>query len=226
MGDLIVLADRRARRAAGGLGMPDSQRIVGGPAPPVAFFFDLGCPFSYLAAERIVRTFGHATWIPVAGSALYRAEPLVDLGMQERAVARAEQRATELRVPLVWPDRFPVDSRLALRAAAYATETGAGAEFALAASRLAFCGGFDLEELEILAEAAAAAGIRPDACMAAAGDKARDEVLEATARRLLSRGVAMLPALHVGSRWFGGERRLSEAAAVAREAARPLVPVG
>ena len=36
-------------------------------------------------------------------------------------------------------------------------EGGRGAGFVLAASRLAFCGGFDLEDPEILAEAAAAA---------------------------------------------------------------------
>ncbi len=42
---------------------------------------------------------------------------------------------------------------------AYASTIGCGAQFALAAMRLAFCGGFDLEDPEILAEAAAAAGI-------------------------------------------------------------------
>jgi hypothetical protein len=42
-----------------------------------------------------------------------------------------------------------------LRAVSYATAIGGGAQFALAAMRLEFCGGFDLEDPEILAEAAA-----------------------------------------------------------------------
>ena len=72
-----------------------------------------------------------------------------------RCAGKPRRRAVELRLPLVWPDGFPVAAPSALRAAAYAAEIGAGARFALAASRLAFCGGFDLEDPEILAEAAA-----------------------------------------------------------------------
>ena len=70
-----------------------------------------------------------------------------------------------LRLPLVWPDRLPRRARGRSRAAAYAAEIGAGARFALAASRLAFCGGFDLDDPETLAEAAAAAGIPLRACL-------------------------------------------------------------
>jgi 2-hydroxychromene-2-carboxylate isomerase len=129
----------------------------------------------------------------------------------------------------VFPDNFPGDTPMALRAATKAAEIGAGPAFALAASRLAFCGGFDLEDPEILAEAAAAAGIRPDVCLAAAGDESRDGQLHATARGLLSRGVTRLPALSVGRRWFSGEQGLAEAFAAARSPAsqrRPLAPVG
>ena len=44
------------------------------------------------------------------------------------------------------------------------------AAFVLAATRLAFCGGFDLEDPEILAEAAAAAGIVLDDYLQASRD--------------------------------------------------------
>ena len=107
-----------------------------------------------------------------------------------------------------------------MRAAAYAAEIGAGARFALAASRLAFCGGFDLEDPEILAEAAAAAGVPLDECLAAAGDPARDARLHATARAPCARaGSRDLPAIRIGRRWLWGEQMLSEARPLLRNAA-------
>jgi 2-hydroxychromene-2-carboxylate isomerase len=115
----------------------------------------------------------------------------------------------------------------ALRAASYAAEIGDGARFALAASRLAFCGGFDLGDPEILAEAAAAAAIPLDDALAAARDCTRDGALHATARGLVLRGVRRVPAIRVGRRWFTGEHVVGEAAALIRARAaaeRPLAP--
>jgi 2-hydroxychromene-2-carboxylate isomerase len=200
MGDLIVLAERLA----------DRSRLLDSARP--SFFFDVQCPFSYLAAERVERILGDVEWIPAALASLP-----AGLGPADGSVrADAERRAAELRLPLVWPDRIHSDSPSALRAAAYAVEIGAGARFALAASRLAFCGGFDLEDPEILAEAAAAAGIPLEACLAAAGDPGRDEALHATARGLLATGVRSLPAVRVGRRWFHGDHAPDEAAALLR----------
>jgi 2-hydroxychromene-2-carboxylate isomerase len=121
-----------------------------------------------------------------------------------------------LRLPLVWPDHFPPAGGAALRIAVYAVREGVGSAFALAAFRLAFCGGFDLEDPVILADAAAAAGIELDACLRAAGDSSHDEPVEAAALGLMSQGVTQVPALRVGTRWFAGESRLAEAAAFAR----------
>jgi 2-hydroxychromene-2-carboxylate isomerase len=128
----------------------------------------------------------------------------------------ARERAAALRLPLVWPDRYPSPLRAAMRAAAYAAEQGRGGSFALAASRLAFCGGFDLDDPEILFEAAAAAGLSLDACLAAAGDRRRDGAVEAAGRRLLAAGADRLPALKIGRSLYWGEHRVGEAAAVAR----------
>ncbi len=189
------------------------------------FYFDLGCPFSYLAAERVERVLGEAQWIPAAGL-----QPRADTpGDVAGFRAHAETSAVALRLPLVWPDRLPPVVSSASRAAAYAAEIGAGARFALAASRLAFCGGFDLDDPETLAEAAAAAGIPLRACLAAAGDCGRDAQLLATARSLANRGVRRLPAIRVGRRFFQGDRLLAEATALLRSQAtyaRPLAPAG
>ena len=197
---VIELKDRLADR---------SRPTTGSPA---AFFYDLASPFSYFVAERIERALGEVDWFPapaldLAGGADWvRAEAI-------RALAEREARAA--RLPLVWPERFPADARRALRTATYAAENGAGSSFALAALRLAFCGGFDLQDPEILAVAAGAAGLSPERCLAAAGDPSRDGALSATARGLRARGVRRLPAVRLGRRWFEGERLL-DAVALAR----------
>lgn len=197
MGELIELKDQLA----------DRSRPRGGSR--AAFFYDLACPFSYLVAERIERVLGEVDWFPAPAVAL-------DGGARwarfDATRALAEREARAARLPLVWPDGFPANSRHALRAASYASENGAGASFALAASRLAFCGGFELEDPEILCVAAGAAGLPIDGCLAAARDPDRDVPLWATARGLRARGMRRLPAVRVGRRWFEGERLLDAVA--------------
>lgn len=199
MGKLIILTEQLADRAR-----PRAQ------ARPT-FFFDLACPFSYLAAERVERLFGEVEWVPVAGPLHGHAG-----GISLRAAAGA--RASELRLPLVWPESFPAPTTAALRAAVRATQVGVGSRFALAAARLAFCGGFDLDDPEVLAEAAAASGFALEDCLAAGGDEALDGSLYATARGLVARGVGRLPAIRVRHGFFAGEAQLSQAAAVSRAA--------
>ncbi|MGI9185472.1 MAG: DsbA family protein [Solirubrobacteraceae bacterium] len=214
MGELIQLKDCR----------DDRSRPTRDTRP--AFYFDPGCPLSYLTAEQIERTLGDVEWIPVAAASVHGALSIEAL---DELRERAERRARALRLPLVWPDRFPAPSPCALRATAFAAEQGAGARFALAASRLAFCGGFDLEDPETLAEAAAAAGISLRACLHAAGDTTRDATLAATAHGLRARQVGELPAFRVGRRWSAGDSALLAAAALRQDRAsfaRPLAPVG
>lgn len=201
MGQLIDLQERRARRAQ-----------VRPPDRP-AFFFDISGPLSYLMAERVEHTLGDVEWVPVdegmlrrtagapgAGRGRQRAGQAADDGLQ----ARAEAFAASLRLPLVWPDRFPAAAPCAQRACAFACEIGAGSRFALAASRLAFCGGFDLEDPETLAEAAAAAGVPLEDCLAAAGETWRDEELQDVAGQLRAQGVSALPAFRIGGHWLEG----------------------
>ncbi len=221
MGHVIYLEERRAGR---------SHPV---PSAPPAFFFDVTSPLSYLMAERVERRLGHVEWVAADGARLCRMLAEDGSGPQSPSEprplrARAEACARALRLPLVWPDRFPGGSPCAQRACAFACEIGAGAAFALAASRLAFCGGFDLEDPETLAEAAAAAGVPLEECLAAAGESWRDEELEATARHLQARGVTELPALRIGDRWIQGEAGLLVAGTVLRRAAgsgRTLAPM-
>ena len=199
MGEVIELKDRLA----------DRSRPRGGVR--AAFFYDVACPFSYLVAERVERALGDVEWVPAPAVGLDGGARWVQLDAMREL---AERHALAARLPLVWPDGFPANPRHALRAASYAAENGAGASFALAAARLAFCGGFDLEDPEILGIAAAAARLPLDACLLAARDPARDRPLWATARGLHARDVKALPALRLGRRFIEGERILSEGAAL------------
>ena len=210
MGQVIYLNERRSERPR--------ARVATQPL----FFFDVSCPLSYLTAERIERKLGEVEWVPVDGASL-RAGTAGSLARTEAVPAhtdvhglqtRANSCARALRLPLVWPDRFPGAARCAQRASAFACEIGAGAAFALAASRLAFCGGFDLEDPETLAEAAAAAGVPLEECLSAAGETWRDEELEANADMLRSRGISELPAIRIGDQWFEGEAGLLAAGAL------------
>lgn len=240
MGDLISLAhhcdERRPswKRAAhrqelrpplGGEGARPQGRPPGHvelprqwqpPSPearrPVTFYFDLASPFTYLAAERVDGMLGDARWSPASGEVLSRHDPW------REAIARdaAERRAAQLRMPLVWPERPAEDARGAMRAAVHAADQGRGAAFVVAASRLAFCGGFDLDDPDVLAEAAAAASIGMEECLEAARDRRIDAALETNAHCLLAAGVHRLPAVQVGQTIFAGEQRLAEAAAFAR----------
>ena len=197
MGHVISLAEHRRTRSA----------APAGQAPPRAaratFYFDLSSPYTYLAAERADRLFPALTWKPVF-------EEVLQQGAPDREAA--EERADALGLPLVWPaDLGPDTVRPAMRVAAYAAEHGAAAPFVLAATRLAYCGGFELDHPEVLAEAAAAASLGLEECLHAAGDAGRDGAMEEGARRLLAHGADRLPALRVGRVLFAGEDRLSEA---------------
>jgi 2-hydroxychromene-2-carboxylate isomerase len=213
MGHVISLDERRSARLAMTERRPSRMKVT--------FFFDLASPFTYLAAERVDRLFPGLAWRPALTEALHAGNPLSGGVDREAAQVAAEERAVQLHMPLVWPDDYPAGARVAMRVAALAAANGHAAPFVLAASRLAFCGGFDLDDPEVLAEAAAAAGLGLPEVLAAAGDRSRDGEMEATALRLLAQGATRLPILRVGRTLFCGESRIAEAAAAVRQRPRP-----
>src|SRR5919197_5365212 len=175
MGDLISLMDVRSRRPA----PASAEGGRDGRRPRVSFFFDLASPWPYLAAERAERLLPGSRWRPATGEVLLGARAAPDPREEARREA-AERRAAELRLPLVWPEGWPAAGQGAMRVAALAAEQGHAAPFVLAAGRLAFCGGYDLDDPEVIAEAAAAAGPPPDDPPAAAAEGPRDGRLERT----------------------------------------------
>jgi 2-hydroxychromene-2-carboxylate isomerase len=206
MGQIVDLAEARA----------DRSRASRAPA---SFFFALDCPISYLAAECVERIFGEIDWVPLAGPAHSLGVPCSagesNLRTGDR-LAIAANLLERLQLPLIEPDGFPLlDGRPAARAALRAGELGEGRRFALAALRLAFCGGYDLSDREVIAEAAIASDLPADELVGAADDPRYDVALDATRRGMLARGVTSGPAIRIGSRWFEGLEAVPGASTVA-----------
>jgi 2-hydroxychromene-2-carboxylate isomerase len=195
--DVVTSLDRYRQAAV-------SKRVRARRRP--VFYFDLASPYTYLAAERADRMFSGLEWRPASSDALQCPSVLCDA---ERAAIN--RRAAMLGLPLVWPQGPAEPVVRAMRVASLATERGAGAAFVLAASRLVYCGGFDIDHPEILAEAAAAACIDLGEMLYAVGDSSRDGPIEDAGRMLLAAGAERLPVLRVGRMLFCGEDRLSEA---------------
>jgi 2-hydroxychromene-2-carboxylate isomerase len=204
MGTVTTLESHRLKRAGRA---PARGQVL----PRATLYFDLGSPYTYLAAERADRLFAGLEWLPASSDVLTRG------ALDGDGRCPAAERARLLGLPLVWPEQRPYSVRGAMRVASLAAQRGCAAAFVLAASRLAFCGGFDIDDPEILAEAAAAAGIGLDEALRAAGDVGRDGAIEETGRILLAAGAVQLPTLRIGRTLFCGEERLTEAA-VARRA--------
>jgi 2-hydroxychromene-2-carboxylate isomerase len=224
VGDIIFLSERMADRSR--------------PSPDAArFFFALDCPLSYLTAERVERALGEVEWVPVLGplSALApRSGEVSELdsaaaGTEREAHARdrmrlAEREAQILQLPLVEPHRFPMDSRKAARAAAFAADAAVGSAFALAVARLAFCGGFDISSDNVIEEAAAVAGLNPAEALSAARDARFDLRLDATSRGLRARGIASPPAINIAESWFDGTDCVLAAVSFSAARARAQTP--
>jgi 2-hydroxychromene-2-carboxylate isomerase len=100
-------------------------------------------------------------------------------------------------MPVVWPEPFPFDSRLAMLAATFAKEGGRGVAFSLAAFRQAFAAGRDLSEVDNVLIAAAACELHPRAVLKALESERVAEALDAATERARSLGVTELPA------WIG-----------------------
>jgi 2-hydroxychromene-2-carboxylate isomerase len=146
------------------------------------FFFDVGSPWCWLAAERLG---GGPEWVPVMGDGA----PDVDREAVER-------RAAAGGLPgVAWPEPFPFDSRAAMLAATFAKQTGRTVAFSLAAMRQAFAAGRDLGDVDNVLIAAAACELHPRAVLKALESEHVAADLEAASARAVAAGAVELPAL-------------------------------
>jgi 2-hydroxychromene-2-carboxylate isomerase len=179
---------------------------VSTPTPPTAaFYFDLASPLAYLAAERMLHVFSDAPapveWRPVLARELRGA--IVDADAPPRQ--EIERRAGELGLqPVRWPDPYPFDSSLAMRAAAYAASIGRTVPFAQAAFRQAFAGGHSLEDPDFVLIAAAACEMHPKAVLTGAQLRSTVQRLADTTVTAALAGATNVPAIVLGEQVFSG----------------------
>jgi 2-hydroxychromene-2-carboxylate isomerase len=178
------------------------------------FFYDLGNPDCYLAAERVMSMPVVPEWEPVLARALgpSAGADQVDLDALAARVAELELQ------PLRWPASWPPDTEFAMLAATYAKHIGRAVAFSLAAFRQAFAGGRDLGDRNTVLIAAAACEMHPTAVLKGAGLRSVASSLAAAGERARVAGVSRLPSIQVGDHVFSGEGA-PEQAALAMEAA-------
>ncbi|HYV15644.1 MAG TPA: DsbA family protein [Conexibacter sp.] len=190
------------------------------PASP-RFLIDVGSPYAYLAAERVERVLPVApVWEPVLLGGIFRATGGGSWALTEArplGIEEVERRALDYGLPpLRWPEPWPGDMLLAMRAATAADLRGAGRAFLLAALRLGFREGRDLGSPDAIADAAGAAGIEGDELLAAAADPAVKATLRERTDAAVAAGVRGVPTVIVGDEAFWGDDRLEDAAAACR----------
>jgi 2-hydroxychromene-2-carboxylate isomerase len=184
------------------------------------FYFDLGSPYSYLAAERIHSVFGEPpVWRPILLGGLFRMygrDSWANGPEREAGMREVEWRATEYGLPPVqWPDPWPGNTLFAMRAATFATQIGKAVSFAQACFRQAFAGGRDLTDPDNVLIAGAACELHPNALVKAVETQSVKDALRAATEEAAARGVIGVPTVVVGGEAFWGDDRLEEAAMAA-----------
>jgi 2-hydroxychromene-2-carboxylate isomerase len=188
------------------------------------FFFDLGSPYAYLAAERVNALFVEAcgeppVWEPVLLGGLFKRfgrDSWANGPGREDGIAEVERRAAARGLPpLRWPEPFPGNTLFAMRVATYAKQTGRVVAFSLAAFRQAFAAGRDLTDPDNVLLAAAAAELHPRAVVASAERDSVKAALRAATERAGDLGVRGVPSVVVDGEAFWGDDRLEQAARAA-----------
>lgn len=195
-----------------------------GAAGRATFYYDLGSPYAYLAAERIHTVFEEAgaeppVWQPVLLGGLFARfdrGSWAQTGAREEGMREVERRAQSYGLPPIrWPEGWPNSYIFAMRVATFATEIGRGVSLPLAAFRQHFAAGRDLGEPDNVLIAAASAELHPRALTTAVQrDSIKLRLREAT-DAAGDAGVFGVPAVAVGDDVFWGDDRLEEAAQAA-----------
>jgi 2-hydroxychromene-2-carboxylate isomerase len=182
------------------------------------FYYDLGSPYAYLAAERIQRVLPVVpVWQPILLGGIWKETGGQSWARTQRRVqgmAEIERRAGEYGLmPVRWPEGWPNNTLHAMRAAIFAQQTGRAVAFSLAAFRQAFAAGRDLSDVDNVLIAAAACELHPNAVLKGIEMQSTKDRLREATREAYELGVRGVPTVAVGGKLFWGDDRLAEAAA-------------
>ena len=192
-----------------------------GDGRPV-FYYDLGSPYAWLAAERINALFPVVpVWQPILLGGLFKRfgrDSWANGPARDEGIREVERRAAEYGLPPVrWPQPWPGNTLAAMRAAVFAQRAGRAVAFSLAAFRQAFAAGRDLGDVDNVLIAAAACELHPNAVLKGLESRTVKDALRAATDEAGDRGVTGVPTVAVGDKLFWGDDRLEEAAAAAAD---------
>lgn len=184
------------------------------------FHYDLNCPWSWIAAERISRTFADQgaelpEWRPIAGWRLAEeGEPTRSPSALDEVRVAVVKRATALglaepRFPEGWPEE--TESEVALLGVLYAAEAGRVIAVSLAAFRQQFAAGRSLSDIDNVLIAAASCELHPKAVSKGIQSPAIAKGLENNTEQARELGVRLTPTVTVGEEVFEGEESIEKA---------------
>ncbi len=180
------------------------------------FYYDLGSPYAYLAAERVNQVLPVVPiWQPILLGGIWAQAGGGSWSQTEqrgKGMAEVERRACDYGLqPIRWPDPWPTSTLIAMRAATYCQQIGRGVAFSLAAFRQAFAGARDLSVADNVFIAAAACELHPNAVLKGIESRATKDRLKAATAEAYERGVRGVPTVAVGGELFWGDDRLEDA---------------
>ncbi|MEA2364790.1 MAG: hypothetical protein QOI32_302 [Thermoleophilaceae bacterium] len=180
------------------------------------FYFDLGSPYSYLAAERVQQVLPvQPVWQPILLGGIWQQSGGQSWGITDEREAgqrEIERRAQEYGLmPIRWPEGWPNNTLQAMRVATFAQSIGRAVAFSLAAFRQAFAAGRDLSDVDNILIAAAACELHPNAILKAMETQSVKDNLRKATQEAYDRGVRGVPTIAVGDELFFGDDRLEEA---------------
>jgi 2-hydroxychromene-2-carboxylate isomerase len=187
------------------------------PHEQPTFYFDLGSPYAWLAAERIHQVLPVTpAWQPILLGGIWQqtgGRSWATTERREEGMREVEQRAERYGLLKVkWPEPWPNNGLHAMRAAIFAQQAGRTVAFALAAFRQAFAGGKDLSDVDNVLIAAAACELHPNAVLKGIGLQSTKDRLRAATQEAYERGVRGVPSVVAGDEVFWGDDRLEEVA--------------
>ena len=177
------------------------------------FYFDLGSPYVYLAAERLDRLgLADVEWQPISLGGLFKLTGRSSWGLSPRrdlGMAEIEARAAHYGLPaLRWPEGWPGHYLQANRACVAAGERGRLESYARTGLRMAFTEGRDLSRPEEVLEAARRSGLDPEWVTERIGAQDLKDRLRTATEAAHARGVFGVPTLTVGERLYWGDDQL------------------
>ena len=180
------------------------------------FYFDFSSPYSYLAATQVpqlaARTGARVNYKPSPLFAIFKA---TGNEMPARVPAKGtymlkdlERWAQHYGIPFRFSSHFPANTLKAMRLVVVGAQQGKAQDVVLSAFFAMWAEDHNLEDPAVLLEVARAAGLDPEAALAAIETPEVKDQVRANSDEAISRGVFGAPAFFVGDELFWGNDRL------------------